>query len=53
MGYIDFDKVRYWDVREMDHWYFRVEDFEPDCLPSDAQRRPDVITLALKGVDEA
>ena len=53
MGYIDFDNVRYWDVREVNHWYFKVEDFEPDCLPSDCSRRQDVIMLAIKGVEEA
>ena len=53
MGYLDFDGVRYWDVRERDKWYFKLDDFEHRCLPSDARRRPDVIALAIKGVEEA
>jgi len=53
MGYLDFDGVRYWDVREKEKWYFRLEDFESDCLPSDANRRPDVMALAIKGVEAA
>ena len=48
MGYLDFDGVRYWDVREIDKWYFKLKDWEADALPSDSSRRSDIVTLKTK-----
>ena len=45
MGYLDFDEKRYWDVREPDKWYFEMNDWESNPLPSDASRRVDVTTF--------
>ena len=54
MGYIDFDGIRYWDVREIDKWYFQVQDWETGyVLPSDATRRADVTALTISTIEQA
>ena len=40
-GYLDFDGVRYWDVREKDEFYFPIAGEEPNSLPSQASKRTD------------
>ena len=45
MGFFDFDKVRYWDIREKEKTWFKVVNDDPDSLPSDSNRRTDVIAL--------
>ena len=51
MGFLDFDGVRYWDVREAEKWYFPMYDWETNPLPSDANRRLDVTTFKTKTVE--
>jgi len=53
MGYIDFDGARYWDARETEKWYFQVNDWDFDSLPSDASKRKDVVTFLTKGAELA
>ena len=53
MGFIDFDGERYWDAREPDIWYTQMKDWEINCLPSDASRRLDIITLITKDAEAA
>ena len=53
MGYVDFDKVRYWDAREQEKWYFKMQDWDVDSLPSDSSRRKDVITFKIKDAETA
>ena len=55
MGYLNFDGVRYWDIRDKDKIHFppRKEDIVPNSLPSDAVKRTDRIFLEEKPVDEA
>ena len=53
MGFLDFDGVRYWDVREPEKWYFPMQDWESNPLPSDATRRLDVTTFRTKTVEQA
>jgi len=44
MGYIDFDGVRYWDVREQVNYYVKGVDLEKLALPSDSRKRIDSVT---------
>lgn len=55
MGYLDFDKVRYWDMRDVENLHRQplAEDIDPNSLPSDATRRTDRIFLAERPVEEA
>ena len=55
MGYLCFDGVRYWDIRDVDQFHFkpREDDIDPNSLESDAVRRTDRIFLAEKPVNEA
>ena len=44
MGFVDFNKVRYWDIRDMDQLWFPIEGLNVEkSLPSDSQRRIDSI----------
>ena len=44
MGFVDFNKVRYWDIRDMDQLWFPIEGLKVEkSLPSDSQRRIDSI----------
>lgn len=46
MGFADFDKQRYWDIREMDQvWFPIVQLDESKTLMSDSKKRLDSITL--------
>ena len=53
LGYVDFNGVRYWDVREMDRWYHMLKDFDFDPLPSECSRRLDIILLKTKDAESA
>ena len=55
MGYLEFDKVRYWDRRDQKNIHFqpRVEDAHPRPLPSDSTLRTDGIYLKEKTIEEA
>ena len=53
MGFLDFDGKRYWDVREPEKWYFAMNEWESDPLPSDSTRRLDVTTFKTKTVELA
>ena len=43
MGYIDFDGVRYWDLRDEDQFpkHFKPNWLNPKSLPSDSTQRSD------------
>lgn len=47
MGYIDFDKIRYWDLRDEDQFpkHFKPDYPDPDALPSDSMKREDRLLL--------
>jgi len=52
MGFVDFDKVRYYDVREIDA--ILSKKFQMDrCLESDSSKRIDSMTLKMGEVDLA
>ena len=55
MGYLNFDGVRYWDIRDKDKFHFplRQEDAPSDSLPSDSIKRTDRLFLEERPVDEA
>jgi len=38
---MDFDGIRYWDVRQKDDVYFPIAGEVPDSLPSQASKRSD------------
>jgi len=40
-GWMDFDGIRYWDVRQKDDVYFPIAGEVPDSLPSQASKRSD------------
>jgi len=45
-GYLDFDGVRYWDVREETNYQIKGVEFgSVDCTPSDCRLRPDSISV--------
>ena len=48
-GWMDFDGVRYWDVREKDAICFPIAGEEPNSLPSQASKRSDGCTLITLG----
>ena len=43
MGYMDFDKVRYWDLRDEAEFpkHFKPDESIPNALPSDSSNRDD------------
>jgi hypothetical protein len=49
IGYMDFDKVRYWDVR---HIKPSTVKYQPN-LPSDSERRKDLVLLRQGNMEEA
>jgi len=56
MGYMDFDQVRYFDVRKMDN--YPLEDLprdskDPICLTSDSRNRADLTELDAGRVEQA
>ena len=51
MGYIDFDGLRYWDVREQVNYFIKGVDLDKGALPSDSRKRID--TVAYKAGDMA
>lgn len=46
MGFIDFDGLRYWDIRERANIWFPVSPQGERSLPSDSTKRQDSIILA-------
>lgn len=53
MGYMDFNKVRYWDIREQAQIWFPVSAMGSKSLPSDSTKRLDSVTLRTGDVDQA
>lgn len=53
-GYIDFDGLRYFDVRRVSEVYKVYQDLpEKESLPSDSTKRLDLILLAANALDSA
>ena len=52
-GFLDFDGVRYWDVREGDKISFPVAGEDPDSLPSQASKRTDGRVFMSRPITEA
>lgn len=50
---MDFDGVRYWDVREKDDVYFPIAGENPISLPSQASKRTDGRFLISRPIVEA
>lgn len=53
VGYLDFDKVRYWDVREKESVFMPIAGEEKNALPSQASNRSDGRFFISKTVEEA
>ena len=53
MGFIDFDKVRYYDIREKQHIHFPIQAKGDTSLPSDSSRRKDSRILASGDIKAA
>ena len=52
MGFIDFNKVRYWDTREMEKIWFPIVKLDADeTLESDSSKRIDSVTLKTGTVE--
>ena len=54
-GYVDFDGVRYWDLRDENESpkHFKPNYVDPNCLPSDSTKRTDRNTLEQGDYDGA
>ncbi len=53
-GYLDFDGVRYWDVREETNYRIKGIDLNSkECAPSDCRNRIDSIELKKGNIDLA
>ena len=52
-AYIDFDEVRYWDIREKDSVHFASGGEEVNSLPSQASKRTDGRYFMSLTVEEA
>lgn len=53
MGFIDFDGVRYWDLRDSDDYMYFPVPFNKRSLESDSTKRSDSVTLATGDVERA
>ena len=55
MGFVDFNKVRYWDIREMVDkvWFPILKLNSEETLTSDSSKRLDSVTLKTGTVDAA
>ena len=53
MGFIDFDGVRYWDLRDSDQFMYFPIPFGKRALESDSTKRSDSVTLASGDVERA
>ena len=53
MGYFDFDKKRYWDIRERDKTWFKVINNHLNPLESDCTKKRDKIALMTETVEIA
>lgn len=52
MGWLDFDKVRYWDIRRM-HNFPIIEKPRQKAAPSDWRNRPDSLSMIAGDVAQA
>ena len=53
-GYVDFDGVRYFDIREVDAVYHKFKSApSKETLPSDSTKRKDAIQLLMNNVEQA
>jgi len=52
MGYVDFNGLRYYDIRELPQIACKVHDVA-NSLESDAGKRPDSIMMVLGDVEQA
>ena len=52
-GFLDFDKVRYWDVRRKDDVFFPIAGEDPNSLPSQSTKRTDGRKFISLTVEEA
>ena len=53
MGFIDFDGLRYWDIREKENIWFPIIKKGETSLPSDSTKRRDAIVLANGNIRDA
>jgi hypothetical protein len=53
MGYMDIGNVRYFDVREVQKYYFPISPLGLEALESDATKRLDSVTLRYQNSDDA
>jgi hypothetical protein len=53
MGYMDFNGVRYFDVREVNEVWNPLKSIRSTCIPSDSTKRVDSILLKAGDVDRA
>ena len=53
MGYMDFDKKRYYDTREVRQVYYAPIPKGELAIASDSTKRVDSITLASGAMDDA
>ena len=56
MGFLDFDKDRFFDVREMDNYKLNDLSFDnknPICLSSESRKRSDLSELLKGNIDIA
>lgn len=53
MGYMDFGSQRYFDVREVNNYYFPITPLGKYALESDSSKRLDSTTLRYKSSEEA
>ena len=52
-GFLDFDGVRYWDVREKENVFFPLAGEATDSLPSQSSKRTDGRFFISKSIEEA
>ena len=54
MGFLDFNKQRYWDVREQENVWFPILQLEEhQTLESDSKKREDSLTLKTGNIEAA
>ena len=54
MGFADFNKQRYWDIREQEKIWFPILSFEDhQTLASDSKKRIDSLTLKTGDIEAA
>lgn len=53
MGYMDIDKVRYYDIREVQKVFYPLKAIDGKTLASDSTKRVDSLTLQTGDFDKA